>query len=61
MTVEGGEPFLYLNLTELEFEPIVLQARDQPYVESTIEFPVQKSINGSQCFYHIHLVIWINK
>ena len=64
ITVQGGEAELHLNLKNLEIEATVMaeqQGNNTGYVETMVDFPVQRTVNvfGSsiQCHYHIRLVV----
>lgn len=69
ITVNGGDPVLHLDLKNLEMEVSLtaeIQGNNPDYIETTVEFPVQKvayAWGGGgpyQCYYHIRLVVWLN-
>lgn len=66
ITVEGGDPILHLDLKNLKIETTVMaQEQGYPdYVITTVDFPVQRTIEVlgsiSQCHYHIRLIVWMN-
>lgn len=61
ITVDGGDPILHLDLKNLEMEAEVMAEQQKSanfgYIETTVEFPVQRAVNGYQCYYHIRLVV----
>lgn len=68
ITVNGGDPILHLDLKNLEIETELMaeqQGITQGYIETSIEFPVQKEITylgtgPQQCYYSIRLVVMLN-
>ena len=45
ITVDGGDPVLHLDLNNLEMEVTLMaeqQGNNPDYIETTVEFPVQK-------------------
>lgn len=63
ITVQGGEAELHLNLKRLKLDATVMaeeQGNNPDYVETMVDFPVQKLYGSFECHYHIRLVVWFN-
>ena len=58
--VDAGEPFLRLDLVQLGRDVELMmegQSMIPDQIEAIIDFPVQKLIDGYQCYYSIRLAI----